>query len=528
MTDPITPALDDHREQGGSPALWACFILLILLGVVVRVAQFAYGRSLWMDELLLVANLKQRGFAGLFEPLDYGQFAPIGFLMLSKASVELFGDSEQAYRLVALLSSIGSLLLFALLIKRVASPRGCLIGVGFFACLPRLIYYANEFKQYSTDLFAVTAVLLLVLWLWRRESSPTRWAVLGLVGLVLSWFSHPMIFALGGAAVVITIDLAWRRQWVLAGAGTVLGLLWAGQFVALYLLFYNYGSESEALNTYWAGHFMPRPIASFTTVKWLIDAMYQVIPTEPGKGGGAGLQIDRFSGLLAVLMVLGCIGLLRRGPRVLALLLLPLGFLLLAAGVQAYPIYSRLVLFAATITLVLAGAGGGMIADAIAKTNRPLAHGFLIVVLILPTLFAAHKTLKPVIYQEAEQILQILAEKRTPEQAIFVTGGSVGAFKYYREKAGISEAGVVYPQKTAPDVLSIVYGQVDQIAALPEVWVIAFHGHSMQGVSDVSLMELELDRRGEKLDQIIIDRSTATLYRFESAERESTTQGSSG
>ena len=526
MSDYETPALDDHRAQRGSRAIGACFILFVLLGIVVRVAQFVYGRSLWMDELLLVRNLTERGFAGLFEPLDYGQFAPIGFLLLCKAAVELLGDSEQAYRLVALLSSLGALVFFALLIRRLASPLGALIGVGFFACLPHLIFYANEFKQYSTDLFAVTLVLWLVLWLWRRETSAVRWVVLGVVGLLLSWCSHPVIFALGGAAVVVTLDQAWRRRWLAAGAGVVMGLLWAGHFVALYLLFYDYGSESEILNTYWAGQFMPRPIASMETFRWLIGAMYEVIPAQPGRGG-AGLHVDRIGGLLAGLIGVACLGLLRGSPRVLGLLVVPLAFLVLAAGVQAYPIQSRLVLFAAAITLALAGIGGGMIAEALAKANRPLASGFVVIVLVLPALYAVHKTLKPAVFEEARGILEILAEKRTPEQAIFVADGSTTAFEYYHTRVGIDEMGIVHYQKTEPDVLSVVYGQVDQIVALGEVWVITFHGHGSQGIHDITLLELELNRRGEKIDQIMIDRSSATLYRFPPDDREHTPQQSS-
>ncbi|NBC10769.1 MAG: hypothetical protein GVY24_03420, partial [Planctomycetes bacterium] len=377
------------RGQALSPRVTvAAITALVLLGVATRLAQFVFGRSLWLDELLLALNIESRGFGGLLEPLDYGQFAPVGFLWTTKAAVLALGPGEQAYRLVAFAAGVGALLLFVPLVRRLASPAGCVLGVGLFACLPRLVFYSSELKQYSVGLFAVTLVLLLTVWLWESDRAWWRWLLLAVAGVVLQFFSLTVIFALGASAMVVTLDQLWRRQWRGAAAGTVIGLAWAGQFVGLYLLFYRYGSESGLLNTYWAGAFMPRPIASMDTAKWLIESWYQIIPTEDGRGGGEGLQVHRYSGVLGLLMLAGLFEVYRRSPRLLALLLVPLALLLLAAGVQAYPIFSRLVLFAAVIVLALAAAGGGLIFDLVAKQRPRIAVLLLAAVLVFPVGYA--------------------------------------------------------------------------------------------------------------------------------------------
>jgi len=65
------------------------------------------------------ANLINRSFAGLWQPLDWQQGAPVGFLMLQKSAITLLGTSEFAMRLIPLLAGISSLVLFFFLATKV-------------------------------------------------------------------------------------------------------------------------------------------------------------------------------------------------------------------------------------------------------------------------------------------------------------------------------------------------------------------------------------------------------------------------
>src|SRR5437667_9329062 len=96
------PVLGDERW---AVAAW----VLIGLWVLLRIGRYADNRSLWLDEVFLANNLIHRSFAELFRPLDYRQGAPILFLLLSKLSITIFGNSEYALRLVALISGLATL-----------------------------------------------------------------------------------------------------------------------------------------------------------------------------------------------------------------------------------------------------------------------------------------------------------------------------------------------------------------------------------------------------------------------------------
>ena len=88
--------------------LWA----FVVLGILLRLRQYLFDRSLWVDESMLALNIIRRSPAELLKPLDYSQAAPVGFLWLEKLAVHYFGSGEMALRFVPLLCGIGSVLLF--------------------------------------------------------------------------------------------------------------------------------------------------------------------------------------------------------------------------------------------------------------------------------------------------------------------------------------------------------------------------------------------------------------------------------
>ena len=106
--------------------------LLLVIGAVLRAAPFLLDRSLWLDEAKLALNVLERSPAQLFGPLDYGQAAPVGFLLLEKQAVAAFGEGERALRLVPLLAGVASLWLFFVVARRWLSPAAGGIPPGEF------------------------------------------------------------------------------------------------------------------------------------------------------------------------------------------------------------------------------------------------------------------------------------------------------------------------------------------------------------------------------------------------------------
>jgi predicted membrane-bound mannosyltransferase len=130
---------------------WRVSWTAAVLGCLLRIVQYRLDRSLWMDEAYVSLNILHRSFAGLCRALDYHQGAPIGFLLLEKSAVRLWGGGEYVLRLFPLLAGIASVLLFYRLASKALPARAVPVAVGLFAISPSLIYYSSEVKQYSSD-----------------------------------------------------------------------------------------------------------------------------------------------------------------------------------------------------------------------------------------------------------------------------------------------------------------------------------------------------------------------------------------
>jgi predicted membrane-bound mannosyltransferase len=137
--------------------LFAC---LILIGVALRLIEYLHNRSMWWDESMLALNILHRTARQLWQPLDYNQGAPIGFLLLERLAVNMFGQGELALRLVPLISGILSVFLFYRVALRFLTPLGARISMALFAISDTLIYYSAEVKQYSTDVAVALLVIL--------------------------------------------------------------------------------------------------------------------------------------------------------------------------------------------------------------------------------------------------------------------------------------------------------------------------------------------------------------------------------
>ena len=138
-------------------------LVIICFGILIRVIQYFFNRSLWADEAVLALNIVNRSYLELLQPLDYDQGAPIGFLWIEKLAIQLFGNNEYALRLFPLLSSILSIFIFYKLAKIFLRLEAVPIALAFFVSLNYLLYFATELKQYSSDVFIALLSCLIVI-----------------------------------------------------------------------------------------------------------------------------------------------------------------------------------------------------------------------------------------------------------------------------------------------------------------------------------------------------------------------------
>src|SRR5689334_3964223 len=114
----------------------------IVIGVVLRIWQYAAATSLWLDELAVAQNVISRPLRELlFNPLAWDQVAPKGFLAAEKLCITLFGANELGLRLFPLLCSIAALVIFAA-VSQMVLGRGSPIAVLLFAVAGPLVDYS--------------------------------------------------------------------------------------------------------------------------------------------------------------------------------------------------------------------------------------------------------------------------------------------------------------------------------------------------------------------------------------------------
>jgi 4-amino-4-deoxy-L-arabinose transferase-like glycosyltransferase len=402
-----------------SPALaWG----LVALGVLLRLRQYLFARSLWLDETLLSLNVLERSFGGLLEPLEWNQQAPIGFLLAQKLAVLAFGSGEHALRLVPFLAGIASLLLLRLVARRVLPREAVPIALLLFAVCGPLVNYAAEAKQYSSDV--AVALLLLAAALRFREAPATAGSTIGFaaLGAVALWFSHPAALVLAGVGLTLGLSALRRRDLKRAARLVLIGTAWAASFALSYFLILRYSLAEQGLAAYWSHAFLPHSPAAGT---WLVDRFLSLFRNP------AGLPL---AGIAVALFVLGCAARLAR-PGALAIVLSPLWLALAASAFRTYPFEGRFLLFLVPSLLLVVSRGAD---EALVRTRREaplLGAALLLLLIVLPVALAARRFARPFTHQEVRQVLEHV--RRHWKEGDLVYGyRSSPAFRYYLPRLG--------------------------------------------------------------------------------------------
>ena len=486
--------------------------LIVVIGIGPRLAHLLANHSLWLDEAMLALNIVQRPFAGLLQPLDYNQGAPIGFLLLEKLSVDLLGPSELALRLPPFLAAVGSLPLFYLLARRCLPRREALIALALFSLSPSLSYYAAEAKQYAVDVFVAVLLLLATL---RSESSRSGIGSLaGLAGLgaVAIWFSHPAVFVLSGAGVYLIVSrlAAGERDDALRFA--MVAAVWLTSFSLDVRASLQGLAANRFLLEYWAGGFPPTP-TSIAGLGWYARACQGLITTAftvPFRVQEAGTFAGPFQWAA---LVLGCLWFVRRAPRRTFLLMSPLAFALLAAVLGKYPFAGRLLLFGLPALLLLIAAGAG---TAWRMTERSAASSgvLLLAGLLLSCGVMLVRWLSQPGMEEIRPVLAQMHAKVEPGDVVYVHSRAAHAVAFYTlssDRYRLPGATLVAGRPRSGDQVSWVSADVQGLMGHRRVWVL-FAGEWSWSPHQKETMLGLLHSRGTELGEIDAPGASAYLW----------------
>jgi hypothetical protein len=318
--------------------------VVLALGLLLRVAVYASGRSFWLDEASLWGNIVGKGFLDFSEHLKGNQLAPYGFLIVERALVPLLGESRYVGRLFPLLCGIAALVLFSRLVRGVLPRRPALSALVLFAFSDDLIYYSSELKPYSLDLVVGLVLTMAALDSLAKPVTDGRAAVLVLVAVVAPWFSFASAFVVAGcgATLIIRSFLSGRRRDAVVWA--TIGIGWLASFFACYHASRALLEPELLMYAFWDFAFLPVwpwPISSERLVEAarilleiFVNPLNLVVPIWPWLG--VILPVSLF--------FIGGASLARCFPSGCMMLISPIVLAMIASAMRRYPLHGRLIL----------------------------------------------------------------------------------------------------------------------------------------------------------------------------------------
>lgn len=374
--------------------------ILMGIGIALRVIQYLGGRTYWLDEGSLAANIRRDGWSAIFGRLTSAQLAPPGFLLVESIFCKLFGGGPYSLRFFPLVGGIATLFLMRRIGARLLNPVAVGIAVGLASLSDDLMYYSSELKQYSTDVafgLICYGIALDVL------EGPLRWRksiLLALAGSLIIWFSHPAVFVLAGLGCTLLVAEIRRGDWPKIWRLVFIGSTWVLSFVGLYFVAMEQLGHRLDMWAFWEFAFPRVPPRSAWEASWPLRRVifYLVNPLSFHSPFG---PLPTALPIFALLLV-GCWTLLRSNPVTLGLLVMPGFVTLLASYLQKYPFHGRLILFLAPAFLMLIAEGADRIRRG--SSSKFVRIGVLVAIFLPPAWVSTNSRLSP-LYREYHNMI---------------------------------------------------------------------------------------------------------------------------
>ncbi len=482
--------------------------LIIGLGIVLRLTQYVFNRSLWYDEANLASNIIDRSFLELFQPLDHDQGAPIGFLLLEKIAVGVLGNSEYVLRLIPFLSGLISLFLFYVVARRYISNNALLLALYLFAISDTLIYYSSEVKPYSSDVLITLFLLLIISRVTLKNLTFIQSLALGIAGAMSIWLSYSAIFVLCTISASIIVTTLQQRALKAYYKLAVIFILWITSMTLNYIVQLRYLAANGDMIYYWRNNnaFMPFPPRSISDLEWFFFKSFDIF-SDPGGLKLFGLEL---SGIGVTLFLTGCYTLFCRNKNHLFILVSPIIVTLFVSALERYPFSGRLLLFIVPSLFLLIAEGTAYL-QVSSGNKSPIVSVLLIAVLLMPlSLNAVHYLVNPRTREEIRPALQYIQKHKQPADAVYVYQGAEQAFVYYSKMFSLDGGSIAGVDARGDWHLYI--DDIDKLRNKKRIWVLFSHVRTIKGIDEEQFLLYHLDALGKQLDAFSTEGASAYLY----------------
>lgn len=436
-------ALKDNIP-GKKNSLYNIAIYVIIgLGILFRAYHYFDNRSLWEDEIYLSTGLVKLSIPELFtKTLDFQQKAPMGYAMMAKLCIILFGQKEMALRLYPFICGCAALFFFVPVAKYFLKPAGVLVALALLALTPTMIYHTVEAKQYVTEMLATILILLF----YTRYHDKTdrisliKWA---LSGVIIVWFSYSSIFILVGVAFTAGLRLLIKKEWGLLVKLSLVFIAWFASFVIYYLIFTIKDAHTPWLVWFFENHdaFMPH---SGAAVAWLVHRFIAFYNYPMGLSWEVIYAAKTVFMQMLIRMVFipilftiaGIIYLYKTNRKLLLLIVSILGIVLLASAIKQYPFHERLTVFLTPLVILLLAAGCEFFFQK--SLSKPVWPCILVLLLLLgPIKNDIAQTLNPGLFGDYKksyqrEALTMINNNIMPGDLVYVYWNDLPGYRFYK------------------------------------------------------------------------------------------------
>jgi hypothetical protein len=412
-------------------------ILLALAGVLLRIERALLGRSFRGDEAGMATAIQGHSLIELItKPLGASVTAPFSFLVIEKLVTGLFGLQDIFYRLTPILAGCLSVVLMYLLARELLGNFGATFAVGAFSLNWMLSFYSSDLKQYSTDV-AITLLIYVVAARYFKDGSDRNLAWLAGTGLLGIFFSHPSIFLLSSLGLALLVQ-TWKDQGLYKKI-FIVGGLWVIVFLALYFLSYRALGQYPYNIDYWNHLGALMPVPPWKNPGWFSQRLNAFFTVD--------LNLTSRTYIEGILYLAGAAFLFWKKKWQWSIVLPgSMMFTFLASGIANYPFKDRLILFLASSTFLLIGAGIDGLAYILRRTSflSPVLGGLLTVYLLLGPVISTYNYIQEPrafpLKEDIKPVLLYIEKHREPNDQFVVYDQAAVTYSYYAQFYGLNNS----------------------------------------------------------------------------------------
>ncbi len=402
------------------------FYTTVAAGLIISFSIYLYGRNLWLDESLLAVNLIDKSFLDLTKPLEHNQVAPLFFLWIEKAIGNCFNYSEYSLRFFPFLCYILSFLIFYLTIKqKVRKPAALIYAVALFCFNYWLLNYANNIKQYSSDVLCMLSGIYFVIS--NNQIKKSHIVYISIGGVIAVFFSNiaPVVLLTIGLTIILTSEESFLVQLKLL----ILPFsVWLSAFGLYYIFFIHNHPTVAVQQEYWINShaFLPNSVNFRKFLYFSVRSGKISLFSLFGFGHGSIVP--------AFFLGVGIVSLIKNGQKkILLLYFLPIVIHLTLSGLKLYPFDLRLILYFIPMTLLVSSVGFN---DFFSRTEH-MYSGLdkTVIYCLIPALCLSFLLIKgiPLRDEEIKKNLTFLEENIQPKDKIYASWTTASTIQYYRK-----------------------------------------------------------------------------------------------